>query len=172
MKLTKYVLGTIFSCVILIACGGKEEKKKEGFTYDTKKETTTNSKKETNDVTEVVISGNDLMQFDKTEIKVKAGKKVKLILRHKGKLDVNVMGHNVVILKKGVDIMAFAGKAATEKDNDYIPKGSQDVIAHTKTIGAGQTTSIEFDAPETGTYDFICSFPGHYGMMKGKFTVE
>ncbi|HBX64839.1 MAG TPA: azurin, partial [Balneolaceae bacterium] len=26
--------------------------------------------------------------------------------------------------------------------------------------------------PEAGTYDFICSFPGHYALMKGKFIVE
>ncbi|MCA9748564.1 MAG: azurin, partial [Romboutsia sp.] len=23
-----------------------------------------------------------------------------------------------------------------------------------------------------GTYDFMCSFPGHYSVMKGKFIVE
>ena len=39
-------------------------------------------------------------------------------------------------------------------------------------IGGGQTTSITFTAPAAGTYDFICSFPGHSGLMKGKFIVE
>ena len=39
-------------------------------------------------------------------------------------------------------------------------------------IGGGQSDTIEFDAPEPGTYDFICSFPGHYSVMKGKFIVE
>ena len=46
------------------------------------------------------------------------------------------------------------------------------VIAATETIGGGQESAIEFDAPEAGEYDFICSFPGHYAMMKGKFIVE
>ncbi|MEM6771051.1 MAG: plastocyanin/azurin family copper-binding protein, partial [Bacteroidota bacterium] len=27
-------------------------------------------------------------------------------------------------------------------------------------------------APAAGEYDFICTFPGHYGVMKGKFIVE
>ncbi|MDO5978332.1 plastocyanin/azurin family copper-binding protein [Flavivirga spongiicola] len=170
MKITKYVLGTIFSCAVLIACGGKEEKKKEGFTYENTKNTS--SSKDTNDVNEIVISGNDLMQFDKTEIRVKAGEKIKLTLRHKGKLDINVMGHNFVLLKKGVDLAGFAAKAAVAKDNQYIPKKTKDVIAYTSLIGAGQTTFVEFVAPVAGEYDYLCSFPGHYAMMKGKLIVE
>lgn len=119
-----------------------------------------------------MLVGDDAMKFDKSEIRVKSGQKVKLTLRHKGKMPITAMGHNVVILKKGVDITAFASKAALARDNNYIPKDSKDIIAFTETIGGGQTTSIEFDAPEAGTYNFICSFPGHYAIMKGKFIVE
>jgi azurin len=39
-------------------------------------------------------------------------------------------------------------------------------------LGGGETTTIAFTAPAAGTYDYICSFPGHYGMMKGKLIVE
>ncbi|MDD7885563.1 azurin [Flavivirga sp. 57AJ16] len=170
MKTAKYVLGAIFSCAVLIACGGKEEKKKEGFSYENKKDTSTSTA--TKDSNEIVISGNDLMQFDKTEIRVKAGQKVKVTLRHKGKLDVNVMGHNFVLLKQGVDLAGFAAEAAVAKDNEYIPEKTKDVIAHTSLIGAGQTTSVEFVAPAAGEYDYLCSFPGHYAMMKGKLIVE
>ena len=63
-------------------------------------------------------------------------------------------------------------KAAASKSNDYIPEGTIEVIAHTKMIGGGETTVIEFVAPEAGTYTYICSFPGHYAMMKGKLIVE
>ena len=41
-----------------------------------------------------------------------------------------------------------------------------------KLIGGGEETTVTFDAPAKGTYDFICSFPGHYALMKGKFIVE
>ncbi|AUP80017.1 azurin [Flavivirga eckloniae] len=170
MRTFKYLVLFFFSVSILIACGGKEEKKKEGFSYENKKDTPKNT--ETKNANEIVISSDDLMKFDKTEIRVKAGEKVKITLRHKGKLDINVMGHNFVLLKQGVDLVGFANKAATVKDNQYIPKKKKDVIAHTTLIGGGQTTSIEFDAPAVGTYDFLCSFPGHYSMMKGKFIVE
>ena len=83
------------------------------------------------------------------------------------------MGHNFVLLKPGTDITAFsisasdAGEAA-----DWIPDGGSAVIAHTKMLGGGETASVTFMAPEAGSYDFICSFPGHSAMMRGKFIVE
>ncbi|KAA5826377.1 azurin [Algibacter amylolyticus] len=169
MKSIKYLLVAIFSSVVLVACGGKEEKKKEGFSYEKKTDVVKETKSNPNDVT---ITGNDAMQFNKKEIRVKAGEKVKITLKHIGKMDKNVMGHNFVLLKKGVDVMAFGNKAATAKATNYIPENGKDVIAHTDLVGAGETTVVEFDAPEAGTYDFLCSFPGHYALMKGKLIVE
>lgn len=170
MKTIKYVLVSIFSCVILIGCGGKEEKKKEGFSYEQKASETKQA--DTDNPNDVVITSNDLMKYNKSEIKVKSGQKVKITLKHIGKLDKKIMGHNFVLLKKGVDLAAFGNMAVSFADNDYIPEGTEDVIAHTKIIGAGETAVIEFDAPEPGEYQFLCSFPGHYSMMKGKFIVE
>jgi len=119
------------------------------------------------------LTGDDLMKYNINEIRVKAGQKVRITLRHIGKLDINVMGHNLIILKQGVDLVEFATKAATERDTGYIPKDSEDdIIAHTKLIGAGEVTSIEFVAPEAGTYEFLCSFPAHFATMRGTFIVE
>ena len=112
------------------------------------------------------------MKFDTRKITVKSGKIVKLTLKHIGQLDVQVMGHNFVLLKKKVNLIEFANKAATARDNQYIPVGSDEVIVYTDMIGGGQETTIEFLPPEPGVYDFVCSFPGHYAMMKGKFIVE
>lgn len=117
------------------------------------------------------ISSNDQMQYDKTELKVKTGQKITLTLKHTGKMKKEVMGHNWVLLKIGTDIPIFAAKAVKAKDNEYIPSGDE-IIAHTKIIGGGESDSITFDAPEKGIYDFICSFPGHYAIMKGKLIVE
>lgn len=173
MKTFKYLVVCVFSALTLMNCGGKEEKKKEGFTYE-KKEAAAPIEKaaQASNEANVVISGDDMMKFDKNEIKVKAGQKVKLTLRHVGKLNKQVMGHNFVLLKQGVDITVFAGKAAVSGATEYIPEGTDNVIAHTKLVGGGETTVIEFEAPAVGTYDFLCSFPGHYAMMKGKFIVE
>ncbi|WP_338356460.1 azurin [Yeosuana marina] len=173
MKIIKIQLLVVFSALLLLNCGGKEEKKKEGFSYE--KSVTTekvDTKKADSNVANVVLTANDMMKYNTNEIKVKAGQKVRLTLRHIGKMDVNVMGHNFVLLKKGTDLVAFANAASTQKDNKYIPEDTQDIIAHTDMIGGGQTATIEFDAPEVGTYDFLCSFPAHYAMMRGKFIVE
>lgn len=118
----------------------------------------------------IILNSNDQMKFDKTEIRVKAGEKIKLTLNHTGKLAKNVMGHNFVLLAKGTDVAKFATAAMNDKATEYIPE--KGVLAHTKLIGGGESTTVEFTVPAKGTYDFICSFPGHYAMMKGKFIVE
>lgn len=171
MKVLKLITLSFFA-LALFGCGGEEKKEEEKKPIKIEKKADTPQASDS-DMANLVITGNDLMQFNKKELRAKAGQKVKLTLRHIGKLDVNVMGHNVVILKQGVNVDEFAAKAATERDNGYIPQGSDEVLANTKMIGGGETTSIEFTAPsEPGEYEFICSFPAHYAMMRGKFIVE
>lgn len=156
---------------IMIGCGGKEEKKEDkeplkiGNT-ETKTEETSNN-------ANLALSGNDMMKYDKQELRVKAGQEVTLTFRHIGKLDKKVMGHNFVLLKPGTDITAFSIAASDAGEpSDWIPDGGKDVIVHTKMLGGGETTTLTFTVPEAGTYDFICSFPGHSAMMRGKFIVE
>ena len=121
----------------------------------------------------VVIEGNDQMKFNKTEIRVKAGQKVKLTLKHVGKMEKNVMGHNWALLTQDAEVATIGNAAAMEADNDYIPADMTDkIIVHTKMLGGGETDTIEFDAPAPGTYMFMCTFPGHYALMQGKFIVE
>lgn len=122
---------------------------------------------------ELVLEGNDAMQFNKKELRVKAGQTVKLTLKHTGKLAKAAMGHNFVLLAQGTNVADFGQKAAQARDNDYIPKSeASKIIAHTKMIGGGETTSVTFKAPKKGTYTYICSFPGHYALMQGKLIVE
>lgn len=124
------------------------------------------------DVVEVTIEGNDQMKYNLSEIKVKEGQTVKLTLKHVGKLPKAAMGHNWVLLKQGTNIPEFGAAAAKAAGNDYIPEGTDKIIVNTKMLGGGEETTIEFTAPAKGEYDFICSFPGHYAMMNGKFIVE
>ena len=122
--------------------------------------------------TALALSGNDMMQFDKSELMAQAGEKITVTFRHVGQLDRRVMGHNFVLLKPGTDITGFANEAAAAGESaDWIPNDGAQVIAHTKMLGGGQTDVITFEAPEPGVYDFICSFPGHSGMMRGTLTV-
>ena len=161
----------MLSLFILASCGNSNEKKedkKESFKINKNVE----AEKKIEGVTEILLTGNDQMRFNLKEIKVNAGDEVRLTLKHIGKLDVKIMGHNFVLLKPEVKINDFAMKAVDAKDNDYIPENTDNVIVHTKMIGGGEQTSISFEAPEKGVYDFICSFPGHVALMQGKFIVE
>lgn len=122
--------------------------------------------------TKITIESNDQMKYNVSQIKVKAGQSVTLTLKHVGKMPIQAMGHNLVILQKGTDVPTFVRLASNAKASGYVPTGSKSVIAATKLVGGGQSTTITFTAPAKGTYDFICTFPGHFSMMKGKLIVE
>lgn len=170
------VLGT----VAMISCGNNQKEEEEKMTIgdnntsQTTQTTTTNTSSAGSEqgVNEVTLTANDQMQFGKNEIRVQAGQTVRLTLEHVGQLQENVMGHNFVLLKKDADVTDFGQRAAQARDNEYIPEDTDAVIAHTELIGGGETTTIEFEAPEPGTYTFICSFPGHFVQMQGQFIVE
>ncbi|HRB72042.1 azurin [Flavobacterium sp. WV_118_3] len=118
------------------------------------------------------IESTDQMQYSTNELKAGVGT-IKLTLQHTGTMDKAVMGHNLIILKPGTDIAAFTQKAALAKATDYIPESEKgNIIAHTRLLGGGESDTIEFSISEPGTYDFLCSFPGHAALMKGKLVVE
>lgn len=130
-----------------------------------------NAADEKADVT-VNITGNDTMMYDKTTFEVKSGQKVKLVFKNIGKLPKQAMGHNVIILKKGVDVASYC-TAAIGAAPEYFPKDKKDdVVAATKLLGPGETDTIIFTAPAPGVYDYVCTFPGHFALMKGKMTVK
>lgn len=121
----------------------------------------------------VEIGSNDQMQFDKNELKVPVGEPIVLTLKHNGKMDKSVMGHNFVLLKQGIDFQAFAEKAALASDTNYVPVDEEgNVLAHTKVIGGGESDTIEFTITEAGKYEFLCTFPGHYAIMRGVLIAE
>jgi len=124
-------------------------------------------------VCKLEISGSDQMQYDKKELAVAADcTQVELTLHHSGKLPAQAMGHNWV-LTKTADMAGVATDGATASvANDHIKPGDARVIAHTKIVGGGQSTSITFptSALKKGeAYSYFCSFPGHYAIMKGTF---
>jgi len=124
-------------------------------------------------VVTVNLTASDAMQYNTTSIEVAAGRTIKLNLKHVGKMPADMMGHNFVLLASGTDMNAFAAAGVTAKDTDYIASTMADkVIAKTKMIGGGESDSIEFKAPAAGTYDFLCTFPGHSAIMKGKLIVK
>lgn len=119
------------------------------------------------------IEAGDAMSFSTTRLEAPAGQEITLTLRHTGQMPKTAMGHNVVILRPGTDIAAF-GAAANEAGAaaDYIPAAMEEqIVAHTRIIGGGEHDQIRFTITEAGTYPFICSFPGHFAMMKGELII-
>jgi len=118
------------------------------------------------------VEANDQMKFNVELIRVKAGEPVELTLKNVGEMPKESMGHNFVVLQSNVDLPTFGGEAVAAADNEYIPKSSMSsIVAHTKLLGPGEEDKISFTL-EKGVYPFICSFPGHYGVMQGKIVAE
>jgi azurin len=121
----------------------------------------------------IEITSNDQMKFSLATMEAKSGEEITVKLTNMGTLPKEAMGHNWVLLQKGTDVNAFAQAAMTAKDTDYVPASMKDkVIASTPILGPKKSAEVTFKAPAPGEYTFICSFPGHYMLMKGTLTVK
>ncbi|TXI31575.1 MAG: azurin [Niabella sp.] len=170
------ILSLSIAGLILASCGGSDTKTEapaDATTEAPAAESAAPAETPNANVAEVTITGGDDMKFDLTEIKVKEGQTVKLTIAHTGTSPKTAMGHNWVLLAQGVNIEDYSNAAINAAATDYIPADkAKDVIVHTKLIGGGESDTIEFPAPAKGTYDFLCTFPGHHATMRGKFIVE
>jgi azurin len=111
--------------------------------------------------------GENLM-YDKSTLQAPAGSKITLNFKNNS----TALSHNWVLVKPGTEAtVATAGMAAGEA-KDYIPDNDPNVLAHTKLTKPGASNSVTFDAPPAGDYPFICTFPGHYTLMKGTLTIK
>ena len=155
---------------IIISCGENVDRKKNKFEYKKiEKKEVSSDKKSKSSV--IILNSSDLMKFDQNELRVFEGQEITLTLNHTGKMSKEIMGHNFVLLKKKTDLDDFAQRAMLARENEYIPVGDE-TIAYTKMIGGGESDTITFTAPKKGSYTYICTFPGHYGLMKGVLIVN
>ena len=123
------------------------------------------------------IESNDAMQFNADSITVPAScTQFTINLKHVGTMAANVMGHNVVIAKtadmKAIDTDGIKAGLAAE----YVKAGDTRVIAHSKVVGSGETTSVSIPVANLtaagAPLSFFCSFPGHSALMKGSITLK
>lgn len=140
-------------------------------------EPATDSKPETPDrpVGEIVLELKALpgkMIFDKEVLTVQAGKSVSVIFDNSDQ-----MPHNIVWVKPGT--MEKVGKAADAMaalpdgyERQFVPD-IPEVLFATPLVNAGEIFQLDFTAPDVpGEYPFICTFPGHWQIMKGVMIVE
>ena len=124
---------------------------------------------------EIKIEGSDMMKYDVAEITLDTScKQTKISLKHAGKLPINAMGHNVVIVEeKNLSKITQQINFSLGVEKGYLPE-SEDIILISTMVGGGDTTELEVDMSKldkTKNYVFFCSFPGHWALMKGKIKI-
>jgi azurin len=121
----------------------------------------------------VSLTADDTMKFSVTEIRAQAGEKVRVTFKNVGRMPKQAMGHNWVLLVPMADheVLALA-QAAAARAPQYLPADAAKILAHTKLLGPNESDTVELTAPATpGEYPFVCTFPGHAALMKGKLIV-
>ena len=138
-------------------------------------------KVETIDLTDAkvvdITSTGITLNYDVTEIRMKAGER--LVLRYK---NASEMSHNVVIVKDEADIQPVGIAALSAMANDFIPEtlnptaySSQEqdrILAASNLAYPGDTVVLEFTPDKPGIYPYICTYSGHFTMMQGRIYVE
>jgi len=160
----------ILSVTILISCGSSENKSSDVNTNDVNTIETVEKEKNWEEFT-VGAVGNTMteMKFDKKNITVQAGSWVRINLVNEG-VD-PAMLHNIVFVKYGTRKEVAKQSIEAGPDLQFVPKSS-DVIAYSDLADPGETVVLEFEAPEKGNYEFICTYPGHSEIMRGYFFVK
>ncbi len=111
------------------------------------------------------------LKFAPTQLRVTPGSKVRLVIENP-----DVMMHNWVLLKPGSfeEVGALADQLAGQADGlekQYLPD-SDKILHASKLLAPQETQEIVFQAPtEPGEYPYICTFPGHWRVMKGVLIV-
>ena len=110
------------------------------------------------------------MRFDKAEIEAKPGQKIRFVFNN-----YDDMQHNFVLGKpKSADkIGEAAGKLGIHGNKmDYVPDMGL-VLYNTGIVEPGNSETIWFEVPPfEGNYDFVCTMPGHYMVMRGVLRVK
>jgi len=114
-----------------------------------------------------ITANASTMAFDPTTLTVPAGSMVHLVIENKGP---GALPHNWALVMPGTEAKVAADGLAKGETENYI-SASSDLLANTPLAKAGTNTEVTFKAPPPGKYPYICTFPGHYMMMKGVLTV-
>lgn len=117
----------------------------------------------------ITIGTEPGLRYDRTEIQVVAGARVKLVFENTDDLM-----HNVVIVRPGtVESVAQAAlnMGLEGPERGYVPR-SDDVLYYTSLLEPETEETIYFRVPdEPGIYTYVCTFPGHWRTMQGTLRV-
>ena len=110
----------------------------------------------------------DALQFSIDNLSVAAGAEVVLTFTNSS----SVNTHNWALVEAGTKDAVAADGTAAGPANHWLPVDDSRVFGSTILIGPGETAQATFTAPSAGTYQFVCTFPGHNFTMFGEFIVN
>ena len=112
------------------------------------------------------------LKYDQEKIVVRAGERISLTL-----VNTDEMPHNWVLtgfftyelIGQLADAMVADPNAA---ERHYVPD-DESVLQYTRIVNPGESHTIHFNAPRApGKYPYLCTFPGHWQVMKGTLMVH
>ncbi|MEL6670891.1 MAG: hypothetical protein AAFR61_01830 [Bacteroidota bacterium] len=81
------------------------------------------------------------------------------------------MYHNMILVAMGKEKEVIAACMAAGPDKEFVAD-MPEVLAASKLLNIGETTEFEIKVPDApGNYPIICSYPGHYPIMKAELQV-
>lgn len=168
--------------VATVGCGKSQSDASNGTTSSPSSTAATTSAAPTPEQTAVVpakpaqhieleiASVANTMTFDKTKMSVPAGAEVHLTIKNNATMA--TLPHNWALVKPGTEASVAAAGLKMGEPAGYFDVRDKDALAHSPMAKPGETAEVTFTAPsEPGDYPYICTFPGHYMMMKGVLTV-
>ncbi|MEM7697413.1 MAG: HEAT repeat domain-containing protein, partial [Verrucomicrobiota bacterium] len=112
------------------------------------------------------------MLYTVNQFEVTAGQPVKLVFTNP-----DATQHNLVIVNPGaLEAVGMAGNEMAKDPNGikkhFVPESDQ-ILHASKLLGVDQAEVMRFEAPtEPGVYPYLCTFPGHWVIMKGEMVVK
>ena len=120
----------------------------------------------------VIKTVREQMRYDTPRLVVEAGKPFEVIIEND-----DFMPHNLVFVLPGTR-EKIGNLAALMKPDELDGRGrafvptTPDVLSATKLLEAGQKVTLSLTAPNNeGTYEYVCTFPGHWQLMWGQLIV-
>lgn len=113
------------------------------------------------------------MLYDLKQFEVRAGHPVKLEF-----VNPDAISHNLVIIRPGteesvgLEVNRMIADPKQIEIGQYIPE-TDAILFHTEMVPPNSSETLRFIAPkEPGNYPYICTFPGHWTIMKGVMVVK
>ena len=120
------------------------------------------------DVT-ITVGTEPGLQYDLKSFEVREGDRVQLEFNNN-----DDMMHNLVVVEPNTadQVGTLAMNLGLDgPQQGYVPEVDE-VLFHTCILQPGSSETIYFTAPAPGEYTYVCTFPGHSRVMRGKMIVR